>query len=133
LSAAESDIPGHSSRIASHNDDHSRIEAEIRRRPPPKIKEPVQGQVMSSGRSLTDKIDDIFSELTEEIYTADKHQRVTTNGNAGLVNNSNIRNNSSSGSGSSSNGRKLSPVRRVTDPLPNPPVPPPPPQAQSPR
>lgn len=91
LSAAESDI-GHQSRVQSRNSENGRIEAEIRKRPPPKAKEVIP----NSRRSLTDKIDDIFSELTEEIYTADKAKQIVN--------------------------RQLSPVRRVNDPLPTPPA-----------
>ena len=112
LSAAESEYGG-------------RIEAEIRKRPPPKgngLKtgpndassnihhDPPLKQALSNGNgvSLTDKIDDIFSELTEEIYSADKQQKISM-----------LRSESTN---SDHAGRKLSPTRRVNDPLPTPPA-----------
>ena len=64
---------------------------------------------MSSQLSLTDKIDDIFSELTEEIYSADKQQKII-----------NMHRSESTNSNNGAN-RKLSPIRRVNDPLPTPP------------
>ena len=109
LSAAESEYGG------------GRIEAEIRKRPPPKGQktgpndvaaaphlhgDPPVKQALSNGVSLTDKIDDIFSELTEEIYSADKQQKIMLR----------------SESTNSDAGRKLSPTRRVNDPLPTPPA-----------
>ena len=108
-SAAESE---YSSRAFSRGGqgENVRIEAEIRKRPPPKAK---SGPIPSSGVSLTEKIDDIFSELTEEIYCADKQQKLIHRAPA-------IR--SESQSSSSNAGRKLSPIRRVNDPLPTPPV-----------
>ena len=54
--------------------------------------------------SLTDKIDDIFSELTEEIYSADKEKQIMIQHDL------------------SNAGRKLSPIRHVNDPLPTPPI-----------
>ena len=60
-----------------------------------------------NGVSLTEKIDDIFSELTEEIYSADKQQKIMLR---------------SESTNSDSAGRKLSPIRRVNDPLPTPPA-----------
>lgn len=93
---------------------HARIEAEIRKRPPPKAKNlpsnlrTANQHHLSSQLSLNDKIDDIFSELTEEIYSADKHQKI-------------ISMHRSESTNSNGNARKLSPVRRFNDPLPNPP------------
>eukprot|EP00093_Oithona_nana_P008920 08920.XXX_169235_183479_1 [CDS] Oithona nana genome sequencing. len=91
--------------------DSGLIEAEIRKRPPPKRQNVVNPpEMMSSGLSLTDKIDDIFSELTEEIYSADKQQKI--------IHRAPMRTESTN---SSNNARKLSPIRRVNDPLPTPP------------
>ena len=91
--------------------DSGLIEAEIRTRPPPKRQNVVNPpEMMSSGLSLTDKIDDIFSELTEEIYSADKQQKI--------IHRAPMRTESTN---SSNNARKLSPIRRVNDPLPTPP------------
>ena len=104
ISAAESDYQ--STRV---QDNDRTIAPEIRKRPPPKIKDLSQ-RPQSSGLSLTDKIDDIFSELTEEIYSADKQQKII---------NKNRRPEKSS---STNSGRQLSPTRRVNDPLPTPPV-----------
>ena len=59
--------------VIATEDDRS-IAPEIRKRPPPKNKD-LSPRPHSSGISLTDKIDDIFSELTEEIYSADKQQK----------------------------------------------------------
>merc|ERR1712018_1020164 len=70
ISAAESDYQ--STRV---QDNDRTIAPEIRKRPPPKIKDLSQ-RPQSSGLSLTDKIDDIFSELTEEIYSVDKQQKI---------------------------------------------------------
>lgn len=100
-SAAESEYGG-------TNRENGRIEAEIRKRPPPKHR----GNASNGGPgnvSLTDKIDDIFSELTEEIYSADKQQKI--------INRAPMRSESTN-----SDSRKLSPIRRVNDPLPTPPV-----------
>ena len=91
--------------------DSGLIEAEIRKRPPPKTKNVINPRDMSSGLSLTDKIDDIFSELTEEIYSADKQQKIIHRAPAQMHR-----------SESGNSGRKLSPIRRVNDPLPTPPI-----------
>ena len=99
--------------VITVEDDRS-IAPEIRKRPPPKNKD-LSPRPHSSGISLTDKIDDIFSELTEEIYSADKQQKIISKRSR----NSNGKPESFS---SSNSGRQLSPVRRVTDPLPTPPV-----------
>lgn len=118
LSAAESEYGG-----GGHgHGGGGRIEAEIRKRPPPKSKamgssnkDPLNqsepplkpAQTGPNGVSLTEKIDDIFSELTEEIYSADKQQKIMLR---------------SESTNSDSAGRKLSPIRRVNDPLPTPPA-----------
>lgn len=102
-SAAESEYGG----ITREN---GRIEAEIRKRPPPKNRSSNGANGSGPGNvSLTDKIDDIFSELTEEIYSADKQQKI--------INRAPMRSESTN-----SDSRKLSPIRRVNDPLPTPPV-----------
>ena len=94
--------------------DDRTIAPEIRKRPPPKIKDLSQ-RPQSSGVSLTDKIDDIFSELTEEIYSVDKQQKI--------INNKQHRRSTTDTQISHNNsGRQLSPIRRVNDPLPTPPV-----------
>ena len=118
LSAAESEYGGG----GGGHGGGGRIEAEIRKRPPPKSKamgssnknplnqsEPPlkPAQTGPNGVSLTEKIDDIFSELTEEIYSADKQQKIMLR---------------SESTNSDSAGRKLSPIRRVNDPLPTPPA-----------
>ena len=120
LSAAESEYGGGGG--GGGHGGGGRIEAEIRKRPPPKSKamgssnknplnqsEPPlkPAQTGPNGVSLTEKIDDIFSELTEEIYSADKQQKIMLR---------------SESTNSDSAGRKLSPIRRVNDPLPTPPA-----------
>ena len=99
-----------------HEIDDRTIAPEIRKRPPPKIKDLSQRNPQSSGVSLTDKIDDIFSELTEEIYSVDKQQKI--------INNKQHRRSTTDTqiSHSNSSGRQLSPIRRVNDPLPTPPI-----------
>ena len=101
-------------------DDDRSIAPEIRKRPPPKNKD-LDPRPHSSGISLTDKIDDIFSELTEEIYSADKQVKIISK-NGHSQNSRNSRNGKPESFSSSNSGRQLSPVRRVTDPLPTPPV-----------
>ena len=54
------------------DDNESHIEAEIRRQPPPKggrrNDKPSTNGLPNRRTTLNDKIDDIFSELTEEVY-----------------------------------------------------------------
>ena len=102
-SAAESDY-GHA---------QGQIKAEIRKRPPPKTKTMFGGARENGSNPLNDQIDDIFSELTEEIYSVDKQQKVINR--APMLR-------SESTSSSNAGNRKLSPIRRVNDPLPTPPI-----------
>ena len=100
--------------------DDRTIAPEIRKRPPPKIKDLSQRNPQSSGISLTDKIDDIFSELTEEIYSVDKQQKIINYNNK--QHRRHVDDTQISHHSNNSSGRQLSPIRRVNDPLPTPPI-----------
>ena len=102
--------------------DDRTIAPEIRKRPPPKIKDLSQRNPQSSGISLTDKIDDIFSELTEEIYSVDKQQKIINNNNKQQKHRRHVDDTQISHHSNNSSGRQLSPIRRVNDPLPTPPI-----------
>ena len=102
--------------------DDRTIAPEIRKRPPPKIKDLSQRNPQSSGISLTDKIDDIFSELTEEIYSVDKQQKIINNNNKQQQHRRHVDDTQISHHSNNSSGRQLSPIRRVNDPLPTPPI-----------